>query len=91
MATLGDLINAVSTDTSNVSADVAAVTAATQKETADQASLATDQGTLAAALAKSGPVAMVSADGASVTIYAPASASPGYTTTTYPVGGSVSA
>ena len=70
MATFADLISAVSNDTGNVTADQAAVAAAQAKATSDASTLATDTSALVSALSAYGkPVAFVSADGSTVTIY----------------------
>jgi uncharacterized surface protein with fasciclin (FAS1) repeats len=86
--TLQDLINSFTTDTSAVTADQAAIVAAQAKQTTDTAQEATDSGALASALAQTGPVAEVNADG-SVTVFSPATAAPGFTSQKFPAAGSV--
>ncbi len=97
MATLQDAINTYTTDTATVAADAAAITTAEAAVSAAQAQQATDTtaeqaaaSALSSALQTSGPVATVSDDGLSVTVYSyTAAAAPYFSTTVIPTAGAV--
>jgi len=89
MATMLDLVNAYTTDITVSAADTAAVARAEALQVADLATEATDTAALASALASVGPIAVLSADGTSVSIYAGAPASPGLTVVVYPTAANV--
>jgi len=86
-----DLINAYTADSATAASDAAAVAAAEAKQTADQAVQATDTAALGNALATSGPVADVSADGTHVSIYAGESPAPAFIVAVYPTAPNVPA
>jgi len=90
MPSLQDLVNAYTTDTATAASDAAGVAAAEAQQSADEATQATDTAALTAALAAAGPVAVVSADGTSVSIYAgEGSGGSGFTVTVYPTAANV--
>ena len=77
MSTMQDLINQdaadaakVATDGANITSLTTQLTAAQGQQTTDQATQVSDQGTFNTALATTGPVGSLSADGLSVVIYA---------------------